>query len=305
MPRRQPAEVLQQAAVVLLCAKSDSEPWVTVHLTVDQWQLQSQLARCPLAHVDLPEWKLLDSELADLWVCHFPSTRQVIVPHERLLQQLLQGVEPRDCELEREATELQDAHQEELLREVLLPELLELTVDEPVWCDHLEVDARLLLLACRSHQLREWLVQDCLRWDERELVQSLAEVARQRARTLPRWCRRQQLLAQMSKDVVREKQALLLQAAWVKFVSELSPQRQLVSCHVQQLQPPALRRWQVDLVARVQAALLALEPVLVATAAQRPALLPQLLEVRELPCTKCSGPQPALPDCLPKLKPKF
>ncbi|KAA9148823.1 hypothetical protein F6B41_27580 [Microbacterium lushaniae] len=281
---RQPAEVLQQAALVVLRPEPDPELAVAVHVPVDQWQLQPQLAARVLAHVDLPEREVLDAELADLRVRHFAAACQVVVPRERLLEELVQGVEPRAREVPREPPELQDAHWLQLVRELVLAELVEVAVDEPVWRDHVEVDPWVLLLACRAHQVRERLVQDRLGRDERELVQPVAEVACQRPWPLPRWCRRQQLVAQLPEDVVGEEQQLLLEPPWLQLVRCLRQQRQLVRRHVQQLQRPALRRWQVDVVARVEAALVALLQLVVAPARVRPDVLAQLLEVRELAC---------------------
>lgn len=97
----------------------------------------------------------------------------------------------------------------------MLPELVKVPVDEPVRCDHVHVDAWLVLLTCRAHQVRERVVQDCLCWDEWEVVQAFPEVARQRPRALARRCCWQQLVPQLAEDVVREKQQLLLEPSRV------------------------------------------------------------------------------------------
>lgn len=86
----------------------DAEVAFAVHVPVDQWQLQPQLARRVLAHLRLTEWKLVDAELPDLWVRHVPSACQLVMAHERLLEKLLQGVDGQDRELVREAAELQE-----------------------------------------------------------------------------------------------------------------------------------------------------------------------------------------------------
>lgn len=237
------APVLQQPSVVVLRPEPDTESPVAVHLSVDQWQLQPQLSECPVAHVDLPERELLEAELPDLRLRHVAATCQVVVAHEPLPEKVVQGVEPCDREVVREARELQDAHEQKVLREVVLAEFVEFTVLESVWRKHVEVDARLLLVPCRPHQLCEWVVQDCLCRDERELVQRVAELPCQWAWSLPCRHRRQQLVAQLPKDVVREEQQLLLEPARLQLVRELRQQRQLVCGHLQQLQSPPLRRW--------------------------------------------------------------
>lgn len=77
-----------------------------LHVPVDQRQLQAQLPPRVVAHVRLAERKLVLAELPDLRVRHVPSTRQLLVAHERVLEKLLQGVKPRDRQLLCEPAEL-------------------------------------------------------------------------------------------------------------------------------------------------------------------------------------------------------
>lgn len=94
---------------------------------------------------------MLEAELADLRVRHVASACQLVVPYEPLPEKVVQGVEPCDREVVREPRELQDAHKEEVVPEVLLPELVKVAVLEPVRCEHFELDARLLLVPCWPH----------------------------------------------------------------------------------------------------------------------------------------------------------
>lgn len=57
-----------------------------------------------------------------------------------------------------------------MVGENVLPELVKLPVVCAVGRDHVEVPARVVLVPRRAHQVREWVVQDRLRRDERELV---------------------------------------------------------------------------------------------------------------------------------------
>lgn len=82
----------------------------------------------------------------------------------------MQGVDPRDRKVVGEPAEVQDPKDGEVVSKVMLAELVKVSVDEPVWRDHVGVDARLVLVACWSYQLGEWVVQDCLCGNERELV---------------------------------------------------------------------------------------------------------------------------------------
>lgn len=166
----QASEVLQQAAVVVVRAESDPKTAIALHLTVNQRQFQAQLARCLVAHVDLSEWKVVVAELPDLWVCHVPSSCQVVVAHQPLLEQVLQGLDPQNGEVVGEPSEVQEPKRQKVVLKVVLSELVEVSVAEPVRCDHVEVDAWLVLLPCRPYQVREWVVQDCLGGDEWELV---------------------------------------------------------------------------------------------------------------------------------------